>query len=100
MTDHTLLYLVVPPAAAEALAEWLLERPEVPGFTSVPAAGHGASEHSLSLAEQVAGHSKRVMYLIHLPPETARAVLVALHTDFGGSGIHHWLVPVLEYGRL
>ena len=70
-----LLDLIVPPQVEDALAEWLLERDDVPGFSSMPVSGHGSSEHSMTLAEQVAGRSRRVMSFTHLPSETAHAVL-------------------------
>ncbi|NEX22552.1 DUF3240 domain-containing protein [Thiorhodococcus mannitoliphagus] len=97
---NQLIYLIVPPAAEDVVAEWLLERDDVPGFTSTPVSGHGSSERSMTLAEQVAGRSRRVMFFIHLPTPVAASVLAALREEFSGSGIHYWLVPVLEFGRL
>ncbi len=94
------LNLIAPPEVAEALAEWLLEREDVPGFTSMPVSGHGSSEHSMTLAEQVAGRSRRVLFLIQLPQETARAILDDLGLVFRGAGLHYWLLPVIEGGRL
>jgi hypothetical protein len=85
---------------ADALAEWLLERDDVPGFTSMPVSGHGSSEHSMTLAEQVAGRSRRVMFFSHLPAATVASVLAGLRTTFGGSGLHYWVSPVQESGHL
>ncbi|EGV17988.1 DUF3240 family protein [Thiocapsa marina] len=99
MTHH-LLHLIVPLQAEDALVEWLLEREDIPGFTSSAVAGHGSSERSMTTAEQVAGRSRRVMFMLLLPEETAEAVLAGLGEDFGGSGIHYWLVPAIEQGRL
>jgi hypothetical protein len=98
--QYQLLHLVVPPMAEDALVEWLLERDDVPGFTSSAVAGHGSSEQSMTIAEQVSGRSRRVMFMLLLPQETARALLSGLGADFPGSGIHYWLVPALEHGRL
>ncbi len=98
--QHLLLHLIVPLQAEDALVEWLLERVDIPGFTSSAVAGHGSSERSMTTAEQVAGRNRRVMFMLLLPQETARAVLTALGADFPGSGIHYWLVPALEHGRL
>jgi hypothetical protein len=95
-----LLNLIVPPQVEDALAEWLLERDDVPGFSSVPVAGHGSSEKSMTLAEQVAGRSRRVMFVTHLPSETAKALLDDLRTAFAGSGLHYWVVPVADFGHL
>ncbi|MGB5737045.1 MAG: DUF3240 family protein [Thiohalocapsa sp.] len=97
---NCLLNLIVPPQVEDALAEWLLERDDVPGFSSMPVAGHGSSEKSMTLAEQVAGRSRRVMFVTHVPPETARALLDDLRTAFAASGLHYWVVPVADFGRL
>ncbi|UHD14239.1 DUF3240 family protein [Thiocapsa bogorovii] len=97
---HHLLHLIVPLQAEDALVEWLLEREDIPGFTSSAVAGHGSSERSMTTAEQVAGRSRRVMFMLLLPEETAQAVLAGLSQDFGASGIHYWLVPAIEQGRL
>lgn len=94
------LNLIAPPEVAEALAEWLLERDDVPGFTSMPVAGHGSSERSMTLAEQVAGRSRRVLFLIQVPRDTARAILDDLGCAFSGAGLHYWVLPVLEGGHL
>jgi len=95
-----LLNMIVPPQVEDALAEWLLERDDVPGFSSVPVAGHGSSEKSMSLAEQVAGRSRRVMFVTHLPSDTAHALLDDLRSAFAGSGLHYWVVPVADFGHL
>ena len=95
-----LLHLIVPVALEDALAEWLLEREDVPGFSSLPVAGHGSSEHSMTLAEQVAGRSRRVLFLLQLPQPVADEVLAGLGRAFAGTGLHWWLVPVLAAGRL
>jgi hypothetical protein len=98
MSD-VLLHLIVPTALEDALAEWLLERHDVPGFSSLPVAGHGSSEHSMTLAEQVAGRSRRVLFLVALPRPVADEVLAELRRAFAGTGLHWWLVPVLDAGR-
>lgn len=95
-----LLHLICSPKVEDSLAEWLLGRAEVPGFTSLPIAGHGSSEQSMSLAEQVAGRSRRVMFLLELPEPTARALLEAVQADFSGSGLHYWLLPMLAAGHI
>ncbi len=98
--SNLLLHLIVPTALEDALAEWLLERDDVPGFSSLPIAGHGSSEHSMTLAEQVAGRSRRVLFLVELPQPVAEQVLVDLRGAFAGTGLHWWLLPVLATGRL
>jgi hypothetical protein len=99
MSD-VLLHLIVPTSVADALAEWLLEREDVPGFSSLPISGHGSSEHSMTLAEQVAGRTRRAMFLLEMPQPVAEQVLSALRCDFAGTGLHWWMSPVLAAGRL
>lgn len=98
--SRCLLHLICSPKVEEALAEWLLERPDVPGFSSLPVSGHGSSEHAMSLAEQVAGHSRRVLFLLELPETAARDLVADVRAAFAGSGLHYWLVPVLEAGHI
>jgi len=95
-----LLNLIVPPEVADAVAEWLLERDDVPGFTSALVAGHGSSEHSMTLAEQVAGRSRRVIFFTYLPTVVAEAVLAEVGESFRGSGLNYWLTPVVAAGHL
>ncbi len=97
---NCLLNLIVTPQVEDALAEWLLERDDVPGFSSMPVAGHGSSENSMTLAEQVAGRSRRVMFVTHVPSDTAKALLDDLRAAFAGSGLHYWVVPISDFGRL
>jgi hypothetical protein len=99
MTD-CLLHLICSPKLEESLAEWLLERADVSGFTSLPIAGHGSSEHSMSLAEQVAGRSRRVMFLLELNEPVAQTLIDELGEAFSGSGMHYWLVPLRASGHI
>ncbi len=98
--SYQLLHLIVPPQTEDALVEWLLEREDIPGFTSSPVAGHGSSERSMTIAEQVAGRSRRVMFMVLLPDATVHTVIAALRAELARSGIHYWTVPVSEHGRL
>jgi hypothetical protein len=98
--SHCLLYLIVAPAAEDAVAEWLLEDESVSGFSSTPIAGHGSSEASMTLAEQVAGRSRRVMFFTHLESSAAEGLLGRLRRDFAGADIHFWTTPVGTFGHL
>jgi hypothetical protein len=98
--DECLLVLIVTPTIENAMVDWLLERGDVPGFTSAPINGHGASAHSLTAAEQVAGRQRQVMFQLHLPRSTADSLVEAIRDAFGGSGMHYWLTPLLASGHL
>jgi hypothetical protein len=99
MTD-CVLQLIVSPAVEDAVVDWLLERDDVPGFSSMPIAGHGSSERSMTLAEQVAGRRRQVMFFIHLSAQTADSLLRDLRKDFRGSGMHYWLTPAIAFGHI
>lgn len=98
--SHCLLYLIVAPAAEDAVAEWLLEDETVSGFSSTPIAGHGSSEGSMTLAEQVAGRRRRVMFFTYLEAGAAQSLLERLRRDFDGADIHFWTTPVGQFGNL
>ena len=97
---HCLLYLIVAPTVEDAVAEWLLEDATVTGFSSTPIAGHGSSEQAMTLAEQVAGRQRRVMFFTYLGVLEAEALLERLRQDFAGADIHYWTTPVSGFGRL
>ena len=98
MKETCLFNLVVTPEVEDAITDWLLERDEVAGFSSHPISGHGSSIHAMSLAEQVAGKRRQILFQFYLSIEGAHALLGALKQDFRGSGMHFWLLPVLDSG--
>ncbi|EIC21776.1 Protein of unknown function (DUF3240) [Thiorhodovibrio frisius] len=100
VNSNALLSLIVAPEAEEAVAAWLLDDETIPGFSSTPIAGHGSSESSMTLAEQVAGRRRRVMFFTHLEQSVAERVLERLREDFPGADIHYWIAPVLVAGHL
>lgn len=100
MSDICLLNLVVTPAIEDAMSDWLLAREDVSGFSSHAISGHGSSEHAMSLAEQVAGRRRQVLFQTHLPCSAAYTVIEAVQAAFKGSGMHYWLLPVLASGHV
>ena len=94
-----LLTLIATPELEERLIDWLLESGHE-GFTTSPCHGHGVHPARLSAAEQVAGRQRRVAFWIQEPEEQARAIVARLAESFGGAGLHYWLVPVSEAGRI
>lgn len=100
MTENCLLNLVVSPEVEDSVTDWLLEQAAVSGFSSAAIAGHGSSEHSMSIGEQVAGRRRQVLFQLHLSCAEARALVAAVKTEFRGSGMHYWLLPVLESGHV
>jgi len=100
MNEHCLLSLVAAPAIEDALVDWLLAQSALSGFTSAPVSGHGSSPHSMSLAEQVAGRRRQVLFQCHLSREQAVEIIAGLRAEFAGSGLHYWLVPIIDAGHL
>ena len=98
--EQCLLVLIVSPAMENTLIDWLLERDDIPGFTSAAVSGHGASASSLSAAEQVTGKQLQVMFQLHLQEGVATTIIEGVSDAFAGSGVHYWMTPVLASGHL
>jgi len=100
MNENCLLNLVVTPEVEDAVTDWLLEYPSVSGFSSYLIAGHGSSEQSMTLAEQVAGRRRQLLFQLHLSCVDAQALLTDIKQAFRGSGMHYWLLPVIDAGHV
>jgi len=98
--ENVLLSLVVSPMVEDAVIDLLLEHEGVTGFTSFPINGHGASIHSLSLAEQVSGRQRQILFQTYLKSNKMDNLIASLKQTFSGSGIHYWVVPLLTSGRI
>jgi peptidase E len=100
METDILLSVVISPEVEDAIVDWLLQQEQISGFTSLQVSGHGASPHSMSVSEQVAGRRRQVMFQTHLSEVDAVAVIKGLEENFSGSGMHYWSTPVLTSGHL
>ncbi len=80
--------------------DWLLTVDQVTGFTSFPVNGHGSSVHSMSLAEQVSGSRRKILFQTRLPQPQALQLIEKLKQDFANCGLHYWLTPLLAGGQL
>lgn len=98
--NQYLIYLICTPDMEEPMVDWLLERPDISGFTSLPARGHGSSSHAMSLAEQVAGRRRQTLFMIQSDEESAYALVEAVREEFSGSGLHYWMLPLAAQGHL
>lgn len=99
MTD-VLLVLITPPDLEEPLVDWLLARTEISGFTGLPAYGHNRDHGGYSLLEQVSGRQRRAIFQVRTGADTAQSLLAALRAELPGAGLHYWVLPLLEAGRL
>ena len=95
------LTLLYPPALEGPLVELLLEhRPELPGFTTVAAEGHGADLDDAGIREQVRGRVARGMLTMVLPAALVEVVLASLRARFAHSDVTWWVEPVEQFGDL
>src|SRR5690554_446716 len=94
----TMLVLNVPPVLEEDLVDYLLGHPDIDGFTSFAAAGHGAAGSALSIAEQVTGRRKRVQFEIIMASDRVDQVTDNLAVEVGPD-IVYWHVPITGLGR-
>ena len=99
--EHTcLLTIIAAPEIEDNLVDWLLERDDVHGFSTMRISGHGDNPGGLSVAEQVAGRRPRVVFQSGMPEQAARALIGDLRRDYQGSRLLYWLAPLLDFGRL
>jgi len=98
--SECLLVIIATPSIEESVVDWLLERKEISGFSSTRIDGHGSRHSDLSLAEQVTGRQRKVMFHVHAECEQSRLLLTDLKQAFSGAGLHYWLMPLLEAGQI
>ncbi|RIK98224.1 MAG: DUF3240 domain-containing protein [Burkholderiales bacterium] len=98
---RVLLTLVAPAALEEALADLLLEAPELAdGFTSSAASGHGAGLRFEAASERVRGRGRRVRFEIAIEHRGADALLERLQAALRDANLYYWICPMLECGIL
>ncbi|MDD4913728.1 MAG: DUF3240 family protein [Methylococcales bacterium] len=94
------LSINVPPSLEEAVVDCLLTIENARGFISFPVNGHHHSGQGLSLAEQVSGRQRRIRFQMNVDKQNIAELLNRLKTDFDGSGLHYWIMPVIEQGEI
>jgi len=95
-----LLVLSVPPALNDSLVDWLLENENATGFTSSTAWGHSHDTGNYNITEQVTGRQKRVQFQLVGKTDAIQNLITNLKADFHRSGVHFWIVPAVDEGRL
>jgi hypothetical protein len=93
-----LVTLNVPPGLEEAIVDCLLTLESEHGFSSFPVNSHDHRNEGLLLAEQVSGRQKKVRFQMYVPKDGLAGLLDQLRTEFSGSGIRYWVLPVVEGG--
>ncbi len=93
-----LVTLNAPLSLEEALVDCLLTLESEHGFSSFPVNAHDHKNEGLSLAEQVSGRQKKIRMQMYVPEQGLATLLAQLRTEFPGSGIKYWVLPVFESG--
>lgn len=85
----------------DALVAALLEmQPGLPGFTTMPVAGHGEGFAKASVHECVRGRIDRLLLWLVLPEDDVERVLMVIARQLPHSQIVWWIEPVDAMGRL
>ncbi len=97
--DPVCLTLIAARNLREDLFDYLSEQGDlVSGFTASDAAGHGPTVRLHTTAEQVKGHADEVLVRIILERRDAVQLLARLRTEFAGTRLVYWIMPVTEFG--
>jgi hypothetical protein len=95
------LTLAFPLVLEEQLLGELLELdPDLPGFTTLRAQGHGHGYAHASISEQVRGRTDRGLLLLVLAADRAEALVAGLRMRLPVVEAAWWITPVLAFGRL
>ena len=98
--DSYLITINVSPALEEAMVDCLLTFETSQGFSSFPVNAHDHRNQGLSIAEQVTGRQRKMRFQMYIGKDHVSALLSKIKSDFTGTGLHYWIVPVLEHGEL
>lgn len=100
MSIECLLVIVATPTIEETLVDWLLAREGLSGFSSNRIDGHGSRPSTLSLAEQVTGRERKVMFHVHTDCDAVETLVADLKQDMAGAGLHYWVMPLMDAGPI
>jgi len=98
--EKKLLVLTLKPSMNEEMVDWLISQPFEAGFTSFMVNGHSSQMINLSIAEQVSGMQKKTRFQVVIPDSELAVFLEKLKQAFKNSGIHYWIQPVIDEGRI
>ena len=101
MTHNTFLVTInVSSVLEEAMVDCLLTFETAQGFSSFPVNAHDHRHRGLSIAEQVTGRQRKMRFQMYIDKEHLPDLLTKIKTEFTGTGLHYWVVPVLEHGEI
>ena len=99
-SEEYLVTLNVPLILEELMTDCLLTFESEHGFSSLPINAHDHRHQNLSLAEQVSGRQKKVRFQMYINQQDLSLLLNKLKTEFSGSGIQYWVLPVIDTGYI
>ncbi|MGW8369547.1 MAG: DUF3240 family protein [Gammaproteobacteria bacterium] len=100
LRDALLFVISVPPMLEDQMIDWLLERDEAAGFTSVAVSGHSSDPLHLTIAEKVSGRQRRLQFQVQIAASDLEAFTGGLTSEFAGTDLHYWVLPLLAAGSL
>ncbi|KFN51811.1 hypothetical protein N790_13970 [Arenimonas malthae CC-JY-1] len=103
MNENPLVQLTLAyprPAERQLLADLLEIDPDLAGFTTLHAEGHGHGFARASVQEQVSGRAERALLLAVLPEDSARRLVEGLRMRLPSPEIAYWMSPIIEFGRI
>lgn len=101
MTSQEYLVTInVPPSLEEPIVDCLLTFESEHGFSSLAVSAHDHKNMNLSISEQVAGRQNKIRFQMYIPEHDLQGLIEKLKEQFSGSGIHYWVMPVIESGYL
>ncbi|QWF70701.1 DUF3240 family protein [Methylomonas paludis] len=98
--EDYLLTIDVPPSLEETLVDCLLGLDNVLKFSSFSSNAHDHLLQDLSLVEQVTGRQRKISFQIHVDKSGVAELINRLKTEFSGSGLHYWVIPIIVHGKL
>ncbi len=98
--EEFLVMLNVPVELEESMVDCLLSLESEDGFSSFQINSHDHRNIGLSLAEQVAGRQRKLRFQFYLPKSRLEQLQAKLRKEFTGSGIHFWIIPMMDSGYL
>ena len=98
--DNVLLAITAQPGLEEPLVDWLLTKRSEQGFSSFPIYGHSSQHEGLTLSEQVSGRKRSIQFQIKLDSGKLTAFIRELENEFKDTGLHYWVIPIIEDGRI
>lgn len=96
--EEFLITLNVPPSLEDSIVDCLLTFEAELGFSSFQVSAHDHKHEGLSVAEQVTGRQQKTRFQMYVARQDLSALIDRIKTDFSGSGIHYWVMPVISKG--